>query len=534
MSGPARDEVARIAAKVAAEELRLAASDARGKLANSLARASFRRRDDISDTGEGWRGALTFHPAGDENAVPRVTVIDVVIPDDFPFAPPKLYPGSRRWAEYVTRRVYGDRYHEAGRGWHRELDLAMCLFDEADHTRLPWADGDALLDQARAWLESDATEWTDDQPALDLERYLLPSQETRVVLYGPLHGLDGTVLRLQPAANRVLRLSRRPAGQRRSGSRSGHRRWGPEAILFLDAGALTGPIRDWDDLCAAVGDDGAQQLTRHQQAGLSRVLVTYTRRDVSAALAVELLAPRRGAVTLRALRSAPDDRATRSIRSGPEAAALADRRVAIVGVGAIGSVTADLLHRSGVGAVHVIDSDTVLPGNTTRHLLGDGAIGIPKARAVAEALNAARPLLGRVTFTVERVDTLAQAVELLAAFDVVVDATADSTATAMLTAAARAGAGQLLSACVLADGYAVRVDRLPTADGQPQLPAPRLPTAGPTVYEAGCGSPVSTTPPAAAWEAAALAARHTLGLLTNPESVPAGEQRRVTFPGGDQ
>jgi hypothetical protein len=125
------------------------------------------------------------------------------------------------------------------------------------------------------------------------------------------------------------------------------------------------------------------------------------------------------------------------------------------------------------------------------------------------------------------VDTPLRAIEVLAAFDAVVDATADSTATALLTAAARAGAGRLLSVYVLADGYAVRVDRTPEPDGQATLPAPHLPPPAPTVYEAGCGSPVSTTPPAAAWEAAAIAARHTVALLLNPESVPAGEERRL-------
>ena len=44
----------------------------------------------------------------------------------------------------------------------------MCLFAEADHTRLPWADGEELLDRARAWLARDAAGWGDDEPALDL------------------------------------------------------------------------------------------------------------------------------------------------------------------------------------------------------------------------------------------------------------------------------------------------------------------------------------------------------------------------------
>jgi hypothetical protein len=55
------------------------------------------------------------------------------------------------------------------------------------------------------------------------------------------------------------------------------------------------------------------------------------------------------------------------------------------------------------------------------------------------------------------------------------------------------------------------------------LPTPRLPASRPGAYETGCGSPVSTTPPAAVWQAAALAAHHTIGLLLEPDQVPAGE-----------
>jgi molybdopterin/thiamine biosynthesis adenylyltransferase len=351
-----------------------------------------------------------------------------------------------------------------------------------------------------------------------------------VVLYGALDGHDGEVLRCRPQRNGVLHVGG-PAGQHRVGRRSGTRSWEPGAIRVTAAGELTGPIRGWDDLCAAVGPDTAQALTGAHAGGLERVLLTYTRRGVPAALALQLTPGPSRTIVLQALRSAPDDRATRAIRAGRTAPQLAGCRVAVIGAGAIGSAVADLLHRSGVGQLHLLDADRLLPGNTTRHLLGETAVGQGKASGVAAALTAARPLHGHVSGQDSWLRTTAEAVSFLAAFDVVVDATADSTATALLTQAAAAGAGQLLSVAVLADGYAVRVDRTPPPAGQTPLPAPVLPPADPAVFEAGCGSPVSTTPPAAVWEAAALAARHTIGLLTTPGSVPAGEERIVAFDG---
>jgi molybdopterin/thiamine biosynthesis adenylyltransferase len=507
-----------------AESLRLVLADARDNLADALARVSFRRIDNCEDPGETWLGTLTFRPLSEKELRLRTTAVEIFVPTEFPFATPKVHPGTKVWAEVAFGRAFGDDYYEPSVGWHRDLNLAMCLFIEADHTRLPWADGQALLEHARAWLAHDAAGWPEDESALDLERYLQPSTDSRLVLYGTLDGRDQQVLRLRHDTNGVLRLDG-PAAPHRTRKRSSRTRWTNKAILVLDAGELLAPIRNWDDLLAAVGSERADHLTRSQSADLRRSLVTYRRGDMHGVLVLELRPSPNGTVDLRALSSAPDNLATRHIRAHPDVETLADKRIAILGVGAIGSVVADLLHRSGVGTLNLVDHDTVLPGNTTRHLLGDAAVGLPKARAVANALYAARPRLARPEFEVRRLTMLDHARELLSSFDLVIDATADSTATAMLTTAARAGAGQLLSACILADGYAIRVDRIPTHPDQQPLPAPDLLRASPAVYEAGCGSPVSTTPPAAVWEAAAIAARHAIELLLDPNSVPAGEQR---------
>lgn len=532
MSGTPTGDHSTERAAQATEQLRLTRSDAHDTLIDSLARAGFRRCEDaLPDCDSvGWRGTLTFATgeAGGDGERHRFTVVDVVVPEQYPFRAPKVYPGARVWAEVATGRAFGEDYYEPGRGWHRDQDLAMCLFDDADRTRLPWADGSVLLEQASAWLAADAARWPNDAPALDLDRYLPTAAERRVVLYGTLDGHDGAVLRCRPQRNGVLKVGG-PATRQKSGRKSGTRRWEPGAIRVTAAGELTGPIRDWDDLCAAVGPETARELTRAYAAGLERVLLTYTRRGVPAALALALTPGPGRMIVVKSLQSAPDDRATRAIRAGRTAPQLAGRRVAVIGAGAIGSAVADLLHRSGVGELDLVDADRLLPGNTTRHLLGDPAIGLPKASAVATALITARPLHGHVNAHDGWLLTAADAVRQLAAYDVVVDATADSTATALLTQAAAAGAGQLLSVAVLADGYAVRVDRTPPPAGQAPLPAPVLPPADPAVFEAGCGSPVSTTPPAAVWEAAALATRHTIGLLTTPASVPAGEERILAF-----
>lgn len=63
--------------------------------------------------------------------------------------------------------------------------------------------------------------------------------------------------------------------------------------------------------------------------------------------------------------------------------------VAMVGCGALGTVTADLLARAGVGRLRIIDRDFVEPSNLQRQLLfdeADAAEGLPKAAAAARRL----------------------------------------------------------------------------------------------------------------------------------------------------
>jgi hypothetical protein len=203
MSGPTPGEpTVADSAAAAAEQLRLTRTAARDDLADALARAGFKRCEDaLPDCdGPGWRGVLTFTADGDPRARRRATVVDVVVPEEFPFRAPEIHPGNRVWAEVATGRTFGEEYYEPGHGWHRDADLAMCLFDDADHTRLPWADGAALLQQATAWLAADAAGWPNDAPALDLERYLEAAAERRVLFYGPSMASTGLCCAATPSA----------------------------------------------------------------------------------------------------------------------------------------------------------------------------------------------------------------------------------------------------------------------------------------------------------------------------------------------
>jgi tRNA A37 threonylcarbamoyladenosine dehydratase len=103
-------------------------------------------------------------------------------------------------------------------------------------------------------------------------------------------------------------------------------------------------------------------------------------------------------------------------------ARLARARVAVVGVGGVGSWAAEALARSGVGALTLIDADEVCVSNVNRqsHAL-EGAYGRAKVEVLAERLRAIHPGL-RVQPMVQFV-TVSTVESLLGASpDAVVDA----------------------------------------------------------------------------------------------------------------
>ena len=119
--------------------------------------------------------------------------------------------------------------------------------------------------------------------------------------------------------------------------------------------------------------------------------------------------------------------------------------------------------------------------------------------------------------------TLDQALDELTSCDLLIDATANSVATSVLAHAARITGMTMLAACLQNDGETQRVDVIPPLSG-PQMPeSPRRARSTPAMYEGGCGSPISPTPPHAVIEAAAMTAAHAVGLLTGVPVSPDGE-----------
>lgn len=108
---------------------------------------------------------------------------------------------------------------------------------------------------------------------------------------------------------------------------------------------------------------------------------------------------------------------------------LEHKKVLIIGVGAIGSMIAWQLARSGVGKLNLLDQDFVQTGNLPRWMLGLPAVGQGKAQVMASYLKSSYPLI-EVNFHEYRlgspgVNHMQSLMPLLQDADLVIDATAE-------------------------------------------------------------------------------------------------------------
>lgn len=112
-------------------------------------------------------------------------------------------------------------------------------------------------------------------------------------------------------------------------------------------------------------------------------------------------------------------------------------RIAVVGVGGVGSWAAEALARTGIGHLSLIDADEICVTNTNRQLPAlEGQYGRPKVAAIAERLRLIQPEL--IIDELQCFFTKSSANELLAkGFDLVIDAIDAPEQKALLIASCR-------------------------------------------------------------------------------------------------
>lgn len=476
----------------------------------SLQAATDQWRDDLvrrgfSDDGEHLRGPVLWRVPGGDLVRARVQITPTEV---FPFAPPEvliLDPGAPLETSF-----------------HVDGDGVPCLWeDEWAVDEAPWRDPRQLIDRIADWMQQTAANWPGDD-SCDLERYL-EQDLTAFVLY------DATTLvfdvPVRTIAGHTPGSMTVTAERRRTGDLGRGRRHRKDHRLawVADIGSVTRPIRTWSDVAAALGPTSTEVARLVAFGVVTLLLLRYTHGGASGALALRVQQTPTG-ITLVACESADTSAATRRLRAGPQASLLTDARIAVVGCGAIGSFAADLLFRSGVRRLTLLDGERLRPGNLVRHLAGIEHVGQHKAVAVRARLASVDPNVGEIRAQGPLI-TMVDALELLRDHQVVLDATGSARASSLLATAAELIGVEtghaVVSACVQRDGEILRVDRMPLRCGETHLTA--LPAKHDTggLREHGCGSPVSPTPASAVIAAAGLAVRVVLDVATAERSLPA-------------
>jgi molybdopterin/thiamine biosynthesis adenylyltransferase len=425
-------------------------------------------------------GEVSFH----NGTTDRTVLVEVTKGLGFPFLPPRVRPWDGSGA----------------RSWHQERDGTLCLYAPEGNTDWPWLDPALLLERVGDWFARDSAGWPGVPPDLDLERYLESGGFPAMILY---RGIE-TVL------NKPIRLRRRGRGDvfdlsgtgvRPRGNAKRHDQlWGE----VVDLGQLERPFHDWAELAARLGDR-ARVLERRVRDGHIQILLVHYLRGDRAAVAAKTATASAGSLEVRSVESADDSARTRALRA-PDAANLKQKRVAVVGNGAVGGFVADMLLRDGVGHLGLVDGERLRPGNCVRHILGHGHVGENKAIGLRRALIERHDV---DPDSVTAIDNPAwsgeDAASLLREYDLVINATAADLPTGLLNHCAEEAATPVLSVHLEREGELIVVHRRPLAAGASNYdlaPDPR--SHGEPLLEGGCGDPVARTAPHAAMMAAAL------------------------------
>ena len=196
-----------------------------------------------------------------------------------------------------------------------------------------------------------------------------------------------------------------------------------------------------------------------------------------------------------------------------------EKRVLLLGCGSLGAPVAELLVRSGIGELHLLDKETFEPENCARHILGVDEMGISKAVALTQRLHRLIPEV-----TVKHIRAPAanwiQDVCKPGMYDIVVDCTGESSVRVMLTHFRKHSIGScpLVHAwvepfCAAAHVvYLAPADLWPADDPGHRLAAASWP-AGTRVELPACGAGFHPYGAADVWQAAGFAAERSLAVI---------------------
>jgi len=477
-------------------------SEDRSLASIELARNGFKAqllKEGFSDDGETLQGYIYW---GRGKKRSKAT-ISVEITAAFPFAPPKV-------------SILESDIHPT---FHIEKEGNLCLWTTDEPVdNAPWLEVKAFLEKVKGWFIQTTEAWPGDEDA-DLERYLPSADDDDLILYDIEALATNMFYRTNSNKPGITRVGEKLAWQPNQTrmKNKGVRRRERNLAYVLNIGRVNKPITDLHDLVSVAGKKMINLQKLIEIGSLTYIILKYRRGNREAVLVCGF--DKSG---LKAYESADTSTQTRTLRSGPKQQDFLLKKVLIVGCGAIGSNIADMLFRSGVSNLTLIDGELLRPGNVIRHFAEDSYVGYPKVLAIKEKLGLLGLDTSGVNYLYKVVNNPSQVLEMVDRHDLVIDATADMRATSLLVWAAEEKKTDMITVCLQRNGGVARVDRYPLfGDDETHLPALEIAPGQKPRYEAGCGSPVSTTPPLSVFKAAALGTQITLDALSPIQYLPA-------------
>jgi molybdopterin/thiamine biosynthesis adenylyltransferase len=471
---------------------------------------------------EGWmHGAVPVSPTDP----PVDQSVRIKLTDGFPFIAPVVALSTE--PESLT--------------WHLSPDGVLCLFTASDDPGRPWETIDGLFMRIAEWFDNAANGWPDDPGDPDLQRYFKLGTDYLVTYDGEQREV-GPLTAEFPNGKEWMQLSGNDQNRKRR--RRDQTMWS----YGVDVGVLAEPIWDWLTLRDSLTEEDRDEVQSLAMTRSGVLLVHYARDGIEglrhAAIALISQPPKlqkaksQGRITtpprlpdnaqptLSVLEIADDAPGARWYRAGPDVEAMRSKHVAIIGCGAVGSFTADLLVRSGIGEITLVDPERLAPGNCVRHLADRSHVPNKKVDAVRDILVSRDLIAAEQVTTIDNFASAKTAAYLLMNTDLVIDATANAVVSGILRDIAdQIGKVNFLKVSLHRDGALIRIDRYGEGTRIDESRPPFIdaaPTAGPSYREAGCGDPISPTPPAAVVHAATTACRFALDALrpTNQRQLP--------------
>lgn len=446
--------------------------------------------------------------------------------------------------------------------WHAN-DERLCLWREGDATR-QWTTLAGLLERIDIWAANAERGFAAGLGTLNTEVYWQEGKADAIAFIdvgafvdpdeGPLLH-DGHVdqFKFVPYSHRGMSYADGVVFDVKPGKFTKKTPLPPQArqlahvrgrVLYRDRSAGLDPPTTWADFLACLTSHQAaeveQELDRRDRLIVGFLLLWDTGEGIASLFVLQRRNRASDTWNPCVVPLRPSGKRDLLRRAGKDSSVLADKRIVVFGVGAIGSSFADLMARSGAGHLTLVDSDLLLPANLVRFAVSTALPLTTKVAAAKAVFDAAYPWTKVVT--VEQSPWIPDTIKQLArGADLVVDATGDQGHAELVGRCASAVERPTVAVALFRGGSVARVRR--EADGDTPLwqrthlsaypLIPPLPDEQEYVgLETGCLAPVHNAPPTSVARAAGLAADVAIDLLTGRRREP-DEIIEVLRPAGD-